>query len=259
MAQLQNRMRRSIMCWGGVNQGISEVTAPKNKKDRSTKCWECGGAGNLRNNYPRVNQERSAPFNPPRGHFGIMKTIQKVRERFYWNNVRRDVEKWCHICDPCAVRKGPRKRTRGRLQLYNVGAPFERITFDILCPLPRLSDGKNNILVLMNCFNKWPEAYPISDQETVAEVLAQHWISRYGVPLQIHSDQGGNFDYEVSKRLCEILGIDKTRTKPRSSFFSLPTLDFQADCASSVFGLAIVRHSCFSSTYTNSQTITLNN
>ncbi|GFY21014.1 hypothetical protein TNCV_3990581 [Trichonephila clavipes] len=151
---------------------------------------------------------------PTGGHFGVMKTLQKVRQRFYWNNVRSDVEKCCRICDPCAARKGPRKRTRGRLQLYNVGASFERIAFDILGPLPRSSDGINNILVVMDYFTKWPEAYPIPDQEasTVAEVLVQHWISRFGVPLQLHSDQGRNFDSAVCKRLCEILAIDKTRT-----------------------------------------------
>ncbi|GFW35995.1 hypothetical protein TNCV_4928591 [Trichonephila clavipes] len=116
---------------------------------------------------------------PTGGHFGVMKTLQKVRERFYWNNVRSDVEKCCRICDPCAARKGTRKRTRGRLQVYNVGAPFERIAFDILGPLPRSSDGNNNILVVMDYFTKWPETYPIPDQEasTVAEVLVQHWIS----------------------------------------------------------------------------------
>ncbi|GFV14563.1 retrovirus-related Pol polyprotein from transposon 412 [Trichonephila clavipes] len=143
-----------------------------------------------------------------------MKTLQKVRECFYWNNVRSDVEKCCRICDPSAARKGLKKRTRGRLQLYNVGAPFERIAFDILGPLPRSSNDNNNILVVMDYFTKWPEAYPIPDQEasTVAEVLVQHWISRFGVPLQLHSDQERNFDSAVCKRLCEILAIDKTRT-----------------------------------------------
>ncbi|GFW62489.1 retrovirus-related Pol polyprotein from transposon 412 [Trichonephila clavipes] len=73
---------------------------------------------------------------PTGGHFGVMKTIHKVRERFYCSNVWRAVEKCCRICDPCAARKGPRKRTKGRLQLYNVEAPFDRIAFNILDPLP---------------------------------------------------------------------------------------------------------------------------
>ncbi|GFV80177.1 retrovirus-related Pol polyprotein from transposon 412 [Trichonephila clavipes] len=137
-----------------------------------------------------------------------MKTLQKVRDRFLWNTVRSDVEKCCHICDPC-----PRKRTRRKLK-YNVGAPFKRIAFDNQGPLQRSSDGNNNILVVMDYFTKWSEAYPIPDQEasTVAEVLVQHWISRFGVPLQLHSDQGRNFNSAICKRLCEILAINKTRT-----------------------------------------------
>ncbi|GFY09831.1 retrovirus-related Pol polyprotein from transposon 412 [Trichonephila clavipes] len=91
-------------------------------------------------------------------HLGVMKTLHKVREHFYWNNVQSDVEKWCRISDPCTARKGPRKRTRGRLQLYNMGAPFKRIAFDILGPLPRSQDGNNNILVVvaaMGCLVAW--------------------------------------------------------------------------------------------------------
>ncbi|KAF8791606.1 Retrovirus-related Pol polyprotein like [Argiope bruennichi] len=151
---------------------------------------------------------------PTGGHFGVTKTLQKVRKRFYWNNVRNEVEKWCRTCDPCAADKGPGKRIKGRLQLYNVGATFERIAFDILGPLPRSSDGNNNILVVMDYYTKWPEAYPIPDQEapTVAEILVQNWISRYGVPLQLQSDQGRNLDSAVCRRLCEIFGIDKTHT-----------------------------------------------
>ncbi|GFX11425.1 retrovirus-related Pol polyprotein from transposon 412 [Trichonephila clavipes] len=108
----------------------------------------------------------------------------------------------------------PIKRTRGRLQLYNGGAPFERITFDILGPIPRSSDGNNNILVVMDYFTKWPEAYLISDQEasTVVEILVQHWISRFGVPLQLHSDQGRNFDSAVSS-LSWYPVINRTETR----------------------------------------------
>ncbi|GFV07522.1 retrovirus-related Pol polyprotein from transposon 412 [Trichonephila clavipes] len=53
-----------------------------------------------------------------------------------------------------------------------------------------------------------------SGSPTVAEAVVQHWISRYGVPLQPHSDQGRNFVSAVLKGVCELLGIDKTKTTP---------------------------------------------
>ncbi|GBN96200.1 Transposon Ty3-G Gag-Pol polyprotein [Araneus ventricosus] len=50
------------------------------------------------------------------GHFGVMKTLNKTRERFYWDRLRADVEKWCRECHACESRKGPKTRTKGRLQ-----------------------------------------------------------------------------------------------------------------------------------------------
>ncbi|GFX23531.1 retrovirus-related Pol polyprotein from transposon 412 [Trichonephila clavipes] len=145
-----------------------------------------------------------------------MKTLHRVRERFCWGKVRADVEQWCKSCDACSARKGPKIRSRGKLHRYNVGAPFERIAFDILGPLPRTASGNKYLLVVIDYFTKWPEVYPIPDQEapTVAEAVVQHWISRYGVPLQLHSDQGRNFVSAVLKGFCELLGIDKTKTTP---------------------------------------------
>ncbi|GFW03992.1 retrovirus-related Pol polyprotein from transposon 412 [Trichonephila clavipes] len=44
---------------------------------------------------------------PTGGHFGVEKTLQKVRECFYWNNVRSDVKKCCYTCDPLLHAKVP--------------------------------------------------------------------------------------------------------------------------------------------------------
>ncbi|GBM39276.1 Transposon Ty3-I Gag-Pol polyprotein [Araneus ventricosus] len=148
------------------------------------------------------------------GHFGVMKTLSKTRERFYWDRLRDDVEKWCRECHACGARKGPKTRTKGRLQRYNVGAPFERIALDILGPFPVTTKGNRYVLVLMDYFTKWPEAIPIPDQEasTVAEELVRSWISCYGVPMILHSDKGTNFNSALFTELCKLLGILKART-----------------------------------------------
>ena len=60
---------------------------------------------------------------------------------------------------------------------------------DILGPLPESSLGNKYILVVSDYFTKWIEAYPMPNQETVtiANVLVNEFISRFGVPLLLHS------------------------------------------------------------------------
>ncbi|UYV73470.1 K02A2.6-like [Cordylochernes scorpioides] len=149
-------------------------------------------------------------------HFGVTKTLRKVRERFYWVYCREDVENWCRRCTTCAASKGPQTRSRGKMREYNVGAPFERIAIDVAGPFPVTEDGNKYLLVAMDYFTKWPEVYAIPNQEaaTVARVLVDNLICRFGVPLELHSDQGRNFESEIFRELCQVLGIWKTRTTP---------------------------------------------
>lgn len=151
---------------------------------------------------------------PAGGHYGVNKTLAKVRERYYWLEYKRDVEEWCRSCDLCASRKGPRTRTRGKLQECISGTPFERVALDILGPLPTTNHGNKYLLVVMDYFTKWPEAYPLPNQEatTVAEALVNQWVSRFGAPMLLHSDQGRNFESRVFQDMCRCLGISKTRT-----------------------------------------------
>ncbi|GFV28092.1 hypothetical protein TNCV_4330521 [Trichonephila clavipes] len=149
-------------------------------------------------------------------------SIPKIRirgwkdiQRFCWGKVRADVEQWCKSCDACSARKGPKIRSRGKLHRYNVGAPFERIAFDILGPLPRTASGNKYLLVVMDYFTKWPEVYPFRIRKPhrsggcSAALDIEIWV-----PLQLHSDQGRNFVSAVLKGVCELLGIDKTKTTP---------------------------------------------
>ena len=49
------------------------------------------------------------------------------------------------------------------------------------------------------------------EASTVASVLFNEFISRYGVPAEIRSDQGRNFESAVFTEMCQLLDIHKTR------------------------------------------------
>ncbi|KAJ8954294.1 hypothetical protein NQ318_005877 [Aromia moschata] len=88
----------------------------------------------------RIHQVLEELHNSPTGgHFGVTRTLARVRDRFYWINCRRDVEEWCKRCDLCSAKKGPKTRSRGKMVQYLSGAPFERVAVDILGPLPHES------------------------------------------------------------------------------------------------------------------------
>ena len=152
-------------------------------------------------------------------HLGIAKTLFKIRERFYWYGLKSDVESWCAGCEICGSRKGAYKSGKAPMKQYNVGLPMERIAIDFMGPFNRTIPQNGNapkryVMVIGDYFTKWTEPIPLENLEakTVARALIDNFISRFGVPLFIHTNQGTSFESKLFQETCQILGIKKTRT-----------------------------------------------
>ncbi|KAJ8001022.1 hypothetical protein DPEC_G00186490 [Dallia pectoralis] len=93
---------------------------------------------------------------------------------------------------------------------------MDRVAVDVLGPFPRTPRGNHFVVVAMDYFTKWPEAYAVPDQEaaTVCEVLIEGMFSRFGVPTELHSDQGRNFEAQLFAEMCRQLAIHKTWLVP---------------------------------------------
>ena len=147
------------------------------------------------------------------GHLGTHKTIEKIRQRFYWPGFKEDVKHYIRCCEPCQKRAGPPKTHRHSLVEWQPSYPFHHIGLDFLGPLP-LSNGNKYIMLIGDHFTKWYEAIPLPNQkaETTADALLNNWISRFGCPHSIHTDQGKNFESHLFQDLMRRLQINKTRT-----------------------------------------------
>ena len=73
-----------------------------------------------------------------------------------------------------------------------------------------------SVLVFCNHFKKHIMAYVTADQtgKTVAKFLGQGYILIFGALTKLLSDWGANFESNIIKELCELMGIWKVRTSP---------------------------------------------
>ena len=149
------------------------------------------------------------------GHLGSERTLQTIRERFYWPRMFQEIKAWCEQCERCCLRKTPTTNVRAPLVSIHTSAPMELVCIDYLS-LEKSKGGIENVLIVTDHFSRYAQAYPTKYQKagTVARVLWRNFFCRFGFPAKLHADQGRNFESAIVKELCKCTGIVKTHTTP---------------------------------------------
>ncbi|KAE9332380.1 hypothetical protein PR003_g14547 [Phytophthora rubi] len=147
-------------------------------------------------------------------HLGLTKTLEKVRRHAYWPGWRKDVAEYLRDCMKCGGGKGPRPWTSGRMQRMPVAdltGPFSLLVVDAVGPLPETERGNKYILVFVDYFTRWAEAFAVGalDSITFVDAMVNGVVSRHGVPSRLLSDNGRNFTSDVAKSFYQTLGIKK--------------------------------------------------
>jgi transposase InsO family protein len=150
------------------------------------------------------------------GHSGVDKVIYIAQGNYYWPGMNKEIQQRLKSCPECQFAKGKSPRDKAPFQPTLVNEPFERIAMDISGPFHPSKHGYRYILAIIDYFSKYPVLIPLKriDAETIARKTFQYWISVFGAPQIIHTDRGSNFESELFKEQCKILGIQKTRTSP---------------------------------------------
>ena len=152
------------------------------------------------------------------GHQGIYRVEKLVRSRFYWPNIRSDIQYWISMCERCNLAKMPHLKVSTPMHSNVAREPLEVIAIDFTVLEPA-SNGIENILVMTDVYSKFTIAVPNRNQiaHTVAKALVREWFFRYRVPCRIHSDQGRCFDVKIVTELYKISAIQKSRTTSDSA------------------------------------------
>ena len=99
------------------------------------------------------------------------------------------------------------------MTLWPSSEPFYHVSVDIMGPLP-MSKGYKYILMIGDNFSRWFEAIPLMEitAKAVCMSFIESWVSRYGIPEFIHSDNGVQFTSNLFRDMCSALNIVRTRS-----------------------------------------------
>lgn len=146
-------------------------------------------------------------------HPGIRASVKLISRRFVWSKMRRDIVMWTRACVKCQQHKITRHVHASLGQFPHDCVRLHHLHIDLIGPMPS-SNGFKYCLTMIDRGSKWPEVIPLRNisTEAIINVFVETWISRYGVPHTITTDQGRQFQSVTFNKLCSMFGIRHIQT-----------------------------------------------
>ena len=145
-------------------------------------------------------------------HPCISKTMQEIRQRYYFPSIATYVRNWVRDCEECIQdkRKNNTQTTTGLTHIPEwVLGPKVFMQIDLL-PKLRPSGGYENISTAIDVFSKYAFAFPLSNptpvntEKDIKDIMIRHAC----LPTLIISDIESVFVSQVILEVAEILGIN---------------------------------------------------
>lgn len=141
------------------------------------------------------------------GHLGVKKTYRLLLKQFFWPKIKRDISKYMS-CQTCQLTGKPNQSAKPA-PLYpipSISQPFEHLLIGCVGQLPRLKTVDEYLPAVMCQVTRYPAGYPL--HSTTADVKALTWfISVFGIPGLIESDQGSNFTSNLFGEVLKSLHV----------------------------------------------------
>lgn len=150
------------------------------------------------------------------GHLGRRKTYSLIEERFYRPFLRRDIFEYVRTCDTCQKIKSTGRVRTAEMLIVKPDRTNQLVATDFTGPFKTSSFGNKYIMVVVDCFSKYMICIPVPNKETntTANTLLEHWFWVFGIPEQILSDQGKEYNSMLMDSICQLLDIERLKTTP---------------------------------------------
>ncbi|UYV73410.1 hypothetical protein LAZ67_10003088 [Cordylochernes scorpioides] len=157
------------------------------------------------------------------GHLGVARTMYRIKSKYFWPSMLKDVSEFVKTCHLCQSRKGSNQLPSGLLQpIPPANFPFERIGIDFVGPLPSTKNRKKWIIELSDYYTRYAETRAVSEAtvKEVSKFLVEDIFLRHGAPQYLISDRGSQFTSNLMKEVmktCKIKHCFTTSYHPQTN------------------------------------------
>ena len=149
------------------------------------------------------------------GHDGIFKTKERLFQCFYWPGMDTDIADHLQHYHKCQIRKKSDKT--GPILVMPLPQPTEpnqRVHADLFGPLHTSGNLKKYVLCITDAFTKYVDfvALPNKEAPTVTQGIFERWFCRFGMPLDLVTDQGKEFCSQLSEDLLKLMQVSHLKT-----------------------------------------------
>jgi len=148
-------------------------------------------------------------------HFGVGRTLDLMKQGFYFPNMDSYVRSEISKCDFCNQAKNTPGRKMVPVSMTPPKFPFQRISMDYAGPMPRTKLGNRYFLVIVDQFSRYLKVFPTkeaSSQQTVK--CLEQVFAEEGVPEEVMSDNGTHFVSSFVKQFLRKHGVQQVLSPP---------------------------------------------
>jgi hypothetical protein len=162
-------------------------------------------------NNPVVQQQIFQAFHDSAlgGHSGFPVTYARIKQLFFWQNMKTTIKEWVQACPICQQAKPDRSKYPGLLQPLPIpDQAWQMISMDFIEGLPK-SKNHNCILVVVDRFSKYAHFLSLSHPFTaltVAHAFMDNIYKLHGMPSSIVTDRDRIFTSNLWQELFRLTG-----------------------------------------------------
>ena len=150
---------------------------------------------------------------------GRDETARVISERFYWPCLRSYVDHRVANCASCLKKYIHADKLKHQMYTQQLGRFGAKIYVDCVGPFTACEyqgQQMKHIVTMLDGYSRYLVCQPVPDltSESVGKVILENWVFRFGLPENIHSDNGTCFVAKAWLDCLEQLGISATQTPP---------------------------------------------